>query len=188
MNSFNHLILTIILLLRSIIVFPVFATNAIPDDVKNNRTVLNKVLPPSPSNLDKNVNVTIEFTVLPDGTVGDMHPATKGDPALESISLKTLKKWRFNAIDTDIVMKGQITFTFKAEGGLETNIEDAQVSKNDSHSSNNLGEIESKNQSKLLSYKPAYTSISSSNKTQHEDGDISKYYAVHHGAWGTFMN
>lgn len=188
MNSFNHLILTIILLLRSIIVFPVFATNAIPDDVKNNRTVLNKVLPPSPSYLDKDVDVVIEFTVMPDGTVGDMRPATKGNPALESISLKTLKKWRFNAIDTDIIMKGQITFRFKAEGGLETDIEDAQVSKNDSHSSNNPGDVESKKQSKLLSYKPAYTSISSSSNTQHEDGDISKYYAVHHGAWGTFMN
>jgi outer membrane biosynthesis protein TonB len=38
---------------------------------------------------------------------------TKGDPALEAISLKTLKKWKFNRLDSDQQMQGMITFTFK---------------------------------------------------------------------------
>lgn len=78
-----------------------------------NRTVLNKILPPSPSNLDRLVSIKIRFNVLPDGTVGDMRPMTKGDPALEAISLKTLKKWKFNRLDSDQQMQGMITFTFK---------------------------------------------------------------------------
>jgi hypothetical protein len=78
-----------------------------------NRTVLNKVLPPSPGGLDKLVSIKIRFNVLPDGTVGEMRPMTKGDPSLESISLKTLKKWKFNRLDSDIQMTGIITFTFK---------------------------------------------------------------------------
>lgn len=78
-----------------------------------NRTVLNKILPPSPGNLDRLVSIKIRFTVLPDGTVGDMRPMTKGDPGLESVSLRTLKKWKFNRLDSEIQMTGTITFTFK---------------------------------------------------------------------------
>ena len=78
-----------------------------------NRTVLNKILPPSPSNLDRLVSIKIRFNVLPDGTVGEMRPMTKGDPSLEGISLKTLKKWKFNRLETDQQMTGTITFTFK---------------------------------------------------------------------------
>jgi len=78
-----------------------------------NRTVLNKILPPSPGNLDRLVSIKIRFTVLPDGTVGDMRPMTKGDPNLESVSLRTLKKWKFNRLESDIQMTGTITFTFK---------------------------------------------------------------------------
>lgn len=78
-----------------------------------NRTVLNKVLPPSPDALTKLVSIKIKFTVNPDGTVGDMRPMTKGDPALEGLSMKTLKKWKFNRLDADIQMTGTITFTFK---------------------------------------------------------------------------
>lgn len=78
-----------------------------------NRTVLNKVLPPSPASLDRLVSIKIRFTVLPDGTVGDMRPMTKGDPALEGISLRTLKKWKFNRLEADVQMTGTITFTFK---------------------------------------------------------------------------
>ena len=78
-----------------------------------NRTVLNKVLPPSPPSLDRLVTIKIRFNVLPDGTVGIMKPMTKGDPALEGISLKTLKKWKFNALASETEMTGVITFTFK---------------------------------------------------------------------------
>ena len=78
-----------------------------------NRTVLNKVLPVSPTNLDRLVSIKIRFNVLPDGTVGEMRPMTKGDPGLEALSLKTLKKWKFNRLDSDQQMLGTITFTFK---------------------------------------------------------------------------
>ena len=178
-------ILTI--LLYFIVVFSAFTMYSSHNDL-NERIVLNKILPPSPSNLDKDVDVTIEFTVMPDGTVGDMRPATKGDPALESISLKTLKKWRFNAIDTDITMRGKITFSFKGEGGLETRIVNTLDSESDSHISEDLDEIETTAQSKQLLYKPIFADESSGEKANKDIKDLSKYYAVSHGSWGSFMN
>jgi uncharacterized protein (TIGR02145 family) len=85
-------------------------------DSSKNRVVLNKVLPPSPSNLDRTVKVPLSFTVLPDGTVGEVIPLSKGDPSLEVSSMKTLKKWKFNPIEDNIIMKGEITFTFSPDG------------------------------------------------------------------------
>lgn len=78
----------------------------------NDRVVLSKVLPPSNSGLEKQVKILIEFEVLPDGSIGDMKPLSKGDPNLEGVSLKALKKWKFNPIEEHIIMKGNITFTF----------------------------------------------------------------------------
>ncbi|MBM3455918.1 MAG: energy transducer TonB [Bacteroidetes bacterium] len=86
-------------------------------DNSQNRIVINKVLPPNPSNLDRIIKVPMSFTVLPNGTVGEIIPLIKGDPAVISVSLKTLKKWKFNPIEDDIIMKGEITFTFSPEGG-----------------------------------------------------------------------
>lgn len=78
----------------------------------NDRVVLSKVLPPSNSGLEKQVKILIEFEVLPDGSIGDMKPLSKGNPNLEGVSLKALKKWKFNPIEEHIIMKGNITFTF----------------------------------------------------------------------------
>lgn len=89
-------------------------------DNSRNRVILNKVLPPSPSNLDRTVKIPLSFSVLPNGTVGEVIPLSKGDPSLEVVSIKTLKKWKFNPIEDDIVMKGEITFTFSPEGGNYT--------------------------------------------------------------------
>lgn len=114
-------------------------------DISKNRVVVNKILPPSPSNLDRTVKVPLSFAVLPDGTVGEVIPLSKGDPTLEAISIKTLKKWKFNSIEDDITMKGEITFTFSPEGG------------GDSHSSNERLSTQSDNKSestKLGTYYP----------------------------------
>ncbi|MFN4903282.1 MAG: energy transducer TonB [Ignavibacteria bacterium] len=86
-------------------------------DISKNRVVLNKVLPSSPSNMDRTVKIPMSFTVLPDGTVGEVIPLSKGDPSLEANSIKTLKKWKFNPIEDNVIMKGEITFTFSPEGG-----------------------------------------------------------------------
>lgn len=110
------------------ILFVVFAliTHSLPavvlsqefksSDISKNRVVLNKILPTSPSNMDRTVKIPLSFTVLPDGTVGEVIPLSKGDPSLEAISIKTLKKWKFNPIEDNIIMKGEITFTFSPDG------------------------------------------------------------------------
>lgn len=113
-------------------------------EISKNRVVLNKVLPPSPSNLDRTVKIPMSFTVLPDGTVGEVIPLSKGDPSLEAISIKTLKKWKFNPIEDETIMKGEITFTFSPEGG------------GDSYSSKESLSTKSDNKSKNTKYGTYY--------------------------------
>lgn len=78
-----------------------------------NRTVMRKVLPRYPKGLNRGAQIKIKFTVSSDGRVIDMIPMTKGDPQLEHAAQKALRKWRFNPLKDDIIMKGVITFTFR---------------------------------------------------------------------------
>ena len=78
-----------------------------------NRTVMRKVLPKYPKGLNRGAQIRIKFTVSSDGRVIDMIPLTKGDPQLEQAAQSALRKWRFNPLKDDIVMKGVITFTFR---------------------------------------------------------------------------
>ncbi len=79
-----------------------------------NRTVLNKTIPPFPPGASS-AQIRIRFTVLPDGTVGQMIPMQKGDPLLERAAMNALRRWKFNPISGDVVMTGIIPFTFKLD-------------------------------------------------------------------------
>lgn len=80
-----------------------------------NRTVLNKVLPERPAFLNREVQLRIRFTVLPDGSVGEMRPVQKGDSELEKLSMGALRRWKFNRIAGSTEMTGVITFSFKMD-------------------------------------------------------------------------
>ena len=79
------------------------------------RTVVNRVIPEYPENLQKQATVKISFTVLPNGNVGEMIPVIKSDALLEKITLNALRKWRFNPLSADApqrIERGIITFRY----------------------------------------------------------------------------
>lgn len=79
------------------------------------RTIVNKVIPEYPENLQKEAIIKIRFTVLPDGRVGQMIPVQKDDPKLEDITILAMKQWRFNALPPGAEqnsVQGVITFRY----------------------------------------------------------------------------
>ncbi len=79
------------------------------------RTVVHKMIPKYPENLQKQATVKISFTVLPNGQVGEMIPVIKSDALLEKITLDALRQWRFSALPADAPQRvegGVITFRY----------------------------------------------------------------------------
>ncbi len=77
-----------------------------------NRVVLQKHLPKFPEGVKTSAHIKIRFTVLPDGTVGKIIPLQKADPRLEKAAMDALRKWRFNALNSDVEMVGTIPLSF----------------------------------------------------------------------------
>ena len=80
------------------------------------RRIISQVLPQYPEGLQKEANVKIRFKVLPDGSIGQAIPVQKGDPTLDEISLRALRKWRFNPLPSSIgqvTVEGIITFHYR---------------------------------------------------------------------------
>lgn len=79
------------------------------------RSVVHKVIPQYPENLQKQAVIKIRFTVLPNGQVGEMLPVIKSDALLEKITLDALRQWRFNPLSPEAEQrteKGVITFRY----------------------------------------------------------------------------
>ena len=79
------------------------------------RQVITEVLPEYPPGLNKEAVIKIRFTVLPNGTVGEMVPILKGDTTLEELTLRAFRQWRFNPLPPDlpqISQAGVITFRY----------------------------------------------------------------------------
>ena len=77
------------------------------------RKILYKALPKYPEDLQKEVDITISFSVLPSGRVSIMRPVKKGDTRLENLSMEALKIWKFNILPEDVVQTGKITFMYR---------------------------------------------------------------------------
>jgi len=79
------------------------------------RQVITEVLPEYPPGLNREAVIRIRFTVLPNGTVGEMVPLLKGDTTLEDITLRAFRRWRFNPLPPDapqVSQSGVITFRY----------------------------------------------------------------------------
>ncbi len=79
------------------------------------RNVLFKILPEYPRNLQQEAVVKIRFTVLPNGTIGEMIPILKGSTTLENITMEAFKQWRFSPLPTNVPQvteQGTITFRY----------------------------------------------------------------------------
>ena len=82
------------------------------------RRILAQVIPEYPAGLNKEAVVQIRFTLLPDGSVGQMIPVRKGEPTLEEITMAALRKWRFNPLSAAAPQKnvqGIITFRYELQ-------------------------------------------------------------------------
>lgn len=65
---------------------------------KGTRKIYSFILPKYPEGVMKEVNIKLQFTILPDGTVGTIIPKIKADTRLENAAINSLRQWRFEAL------------------------------------------------------------------------------------------
>ena len=68
---------------------------------KGTRKIYSFVLPNYPDGVKKEVNIKLQFTILPDGTVGTIIPKIKADARLENAAINSLRQWRFEALSSN---------------------------------------------------------------------------------------
>lgn len=68
---------------------------------KGTRKIYSFILPQYPEGVRKEVNIKLQFTILPDGTVGTIIPKMKADTRLENAAINSLRQWRFEALSTN---------------------------------------------------------------------------------------
>jgi len=66
---------------------------------KGTRKIYSYILPKYPEGVKKEINVKLQFTILPDGTVGTIIPKMKADTRLENAAINSLRQWRFEALN-----------------------------------------------------------------------------------------
>ena len=67
---------------------------------KGTRKIYSFILPQYPEGVKKEVNIKLQFTILPDGTVGTIIPKMKADTKLENAAINSLRQWRFEALSS----------------------------------------------------------------------------------------
>jgi protein TonB len=65
---------------------------------KGMRKIYSFLLPQYPDGVRKEANIKLQFTILPDGTVGTIIPKIKADTRLENAAINSLRQWRFEAL------------------------------------------------------------------------------------------
>ena len=68
---------------------------------KGTRKIYSFILPQYPEGVRKEVNIKLQFTILPDGTVGTIIPKMKADTRLENAAINSLRQWRFEALSSN---------------------------------------------------------------------------------------
>lgn len=82
------------------------------------RRLLSGRIPQYPEGTDKEMPVSLQFTVLPDGSVSTIIPLKKSDELLEREAIAALRTWRFDPLPAQFEQQpqvGKITFIFKLE-------------------------------------------------------------------------
>jgi protein TonB len=65
---------------------------------KGTRKIYSYTLPAYPEGVYKEIDIRLRFTILPDGTVGNILPLIKADTRLENLAINSLRQWRFEAL------------------------------------------------------------------------------------------
>ena len=66
---------------------------------KGTRKIYSYILPEYPEGVSKEIDIRLKFTILPDGTVGNIIPLIKADTKLEGAAITSLRQWRFEALN-----------------------------------------------------------------------------------------
>ena len=69
---------------------------------RGNRKIYSYTLPSYPEGVQKEIDIKLSFTILPDGTVGQIRPLTKADTRLEDAAINSLRQWRFEALSPNM--------------------------------------------------------------------------------------
>lgn len=62
------------------------------------RKIYSYTLPAYPEGVNKEIDISLRFSILPDGTVGTIFPLTKADTKLENAAINSLRQWRFEPL------------------------------------------------------------------------------------------
>jgi protein TonB len=62
------------------------------------RKIYSYSLPEYPEGVNKEIDIRLRFSILPDGTVGTIFPITKADTKLENAAINSLRQWRFEPL------------------------------------------------------------------------------------------
>lgn len=74
------------------------------------------ILPTYPAGVNKEIDIRLRFTILPDGTVGGVIPLTKADTRLENAAMNALRQWRFERLPSgqrNVVQTAIIVFPYR---------------------------------------------------------------------------
>ncbi|MHB1686204.1 MAG: energy transducer TonB [Ignavibacteriaceae bacterium] len=75
---------------------------------KGQRKIYSYNIPAYPEGVNKEIDIRLKFTILPDGTVGTIIPLIKADTRLENSAINSLRQWRFEALDPSQKQAAQI--------------------------------------------------------------------------------
>jgi outer membrane biosynthesis protein TonB len=65
---------------------------------KGKRQIYSYYIPEYPEGVQKEIDIRLKFSILPDGTVGTIIPLTKADTKLENAAINSLRQWRFEPL------------------------------------------------------------------------------------------
>lgn len=77
---------------------------------KGTRKIYSFILPQYPEGVKKEVNIKLQFSILPDGTVGTIIPKIKADTRLENVAINSLRQWRFEPLGPNQKQVEQMAF------------------------------------------------------------------------------
>lgn len=65
---------------------------------KGKRKIYSYIIPQYPSGVQKEIDIRLRFSILPDGSVGMIFPVTKADTKLENAAINALRQWKFEPL------------------------------------------------------------------------------------------
>jgi protein TonB len=83
---------------------------------KGKRKIYSYILPAYPDGVNKEADIKLRFTILPDGTVGSIFPIAKADSRLERAAINSLRQWRFEPLSPkqpQVEQTAIITFPYR---------------------------------------------------------------------------